>query len=383
MVNSASPPVPLVLSAVALFAIAVLGGSLALWFRSSRTKHDNYNNEPVSSTWSSSFVLNRANLFAGGVLLGVSVLHMLPDAIESSLGMMKAIAWYIAGCAFVVLLDQIVPHDHAHDHHDENSSGSENKTMPATNDIEQQQEQVHEATPLLSFSNAQEQERNSMGHEKSSGGLTESSSVASCQTCHSHSNDEVVEDVDTVYIELSSSNNQQQEELSKDTKTPQHPVSAMWSLWIALSLHSLLEGASLGAQSHNYLDLALGLFMHKGIVAFSVVMSSTSSSRASHRDSVSSCWFWLISFAIMTPLGIMMGWYWVARGSGTSSENDTDGPTAGVVAALAGGTFLYVAVFEMLLPAWQDVASKHSTSSVVQALVMVIVGMALVAVFAD
>ena len=110
----------------------------------------------------------------------------------------------------------------------------------------------------------------------------------------------------------------------------------------------------------DHVALACGVLLHKGIVAAAVS---------------SSLWHghvgWVSSFAAASPLGLGVGW---------ALTHDLDGPAAGVVAAVAGGTFLHVAVAELLFPAWKHAAR---TTPVVVRLGMIAVGLTLVWLVAD
>ena len=318
------PPLSLMLTALALFAVACAGGSLSLFLNGA---HD--------SSW-----LHYANLVAAGVLMGVSVFHMLPDALDScSTG--QALGVYALGFIVVSLLDKVLSHEH--EHHQE---GSE-ETQPQRQDEEEAI--VNEKSPLLN---------KAMKRETSF--ETDTSSTVSCVSCQQGDHEDALlsedgEEDEAVQVAFSE---QERYQTSKHTT-----VASAWSLWLALSVHSLLEGASLGAQPDR-LDLALGLFLHKGLVAFSV----TTSWRYAYAKNQ---YLWMglcLSFAAMTPIGVLLGW--------TLMKEHQEGTTDGIVAALAGGTFLYVGVGELLLPAW-----KKSSGGVL-AVLAVAAGLGLVAVFA-
>lgn len=75
-------------------------------------------------------------------------------------------------------------------------------------------------------------------------------------------------------------------------------------LGAALSLHSILEGLALGSQStlHSSEDIMLAIFAHKGLAAYALGASLMDS-----RTSAKRFWMIVLSFAIASPLGILMG----------------------------------------------------------------------------
>lgn len=339
-------PLLLSLIALALFTVACLGGSLSLCLGSATTR-----------THDSALFVDFANLVVAGVLLGVSVFHMLPDALKSSsLTTSQAVGVYVLGFLVVSLLDKIFTHEHHHhDNHQEEVAGDDDA------DKQRQQSQpdeelATEASPLLSDKDSEQ--------ESSFG--TDSSSAFSCLSCRHEEEDKGVsmqqpkEEPNGVYVSFSDLQQQQDPPSSEEQEKPSQPTShkmttaSAWSLWLALSLHSLLEGAPLGAQPDR-LDLALGLFLHKGLVAFSVTTSWR------QQPSVILWMFLCLTFFVMTPVGMFLGWKFMQEHQ--HQDDQEDNMVDGIVAALAGGTFLYVGINELLLPAWQHTASGTSTTS--------------------
>jgi len=295
--------------------------------------------------------LNYANLLAAGVLIGVSAFHMLPDALEScSTG--QALGVYVLGFIVVAFLDTVLSHDHHHA-----SQGGVNQQLSQERYKDEEEANASENAPLL-MDKALEREISF---------ATDASSTISCVSCQQGDHEDVLLSgqvvEDDLYVAFSGENNREREAMYPSNRTT---IASAWSLWLALSVHSLLEGASLGA--HDRLDLALGLFLHKGLVAFSV----TASWRQTCLKSQQYSYLWMVlclSFAAMTPVGIFLGW--------TLMKDHQEGTTDGIVAALAGGTFLYVGVGELLLPAWQKSSYR------VLAVLAIAAGLGLVALFAS
>ena len=110
-----------------------------------------------------------------------------------------------------------------------------------------------------------------------------------------------------------------------------HPAFAILA-WLMLSVHSLVLGTALGL-SHEYgliIMLFLAIITHKWAESFAIAMQLNKSSLTAKKSAI----FFLI-FALMTPLGIFIGWYF-GRGVETNSLID---PT---LIAVSAGTFLYL-----------------------------------------
>jgi len=292
---------------------------------------------------------------AAGVLMGVSVFHMLPDALASCSNV-QALGVYVLGFIFVTLLDTVLSHD------DQNADEDRTPPLPPSSQQEQRCKDeeianVNENSPLL-LEKALERETSF---------ATDGSSTVSCLSCQQGDHEEVSLSGQvmegSLYVAFSDKNHCEPQTLQSSKNST---MASAWSLWLALSVHSLLEGASLGAQPDR-LDLALGLFLHKGLVAFSVTTSwhQICLNHQQYR------YVWVVlclSFAAMTPFGIILGW--------TLMKDHLEGRADGIVAALAGGTFLYVGVGELLLPSWKK------TSDRVLAVLAVAAGLGLAALLA-
>ena len=104
----------------------------------------------------------------------------------------------------------------------------------------------------------------------------------------------------------------------------------------ALCVHSILEGMALGAQKtiKDSEDIMIAIVAHKGLAAYALG-SSVIDSKVSSRK------FWTVVglFSVATPVGIFFGYILTEVSSGSS---------AAALSALASGTFLYVAVMEVI-----------------------------------
>lgn len=109
-------------------------------------------------------------------------------------------------------------------------------------------------------------------------------------------------------------------------------------LLIVLSAHSIIAGMALGLQPEAAAALIVmfGILFHKGSAAFALIVTSYA---AGNRK----LWQTLGLFSVMTPLGIVLG---------TVTGEVLEGRAAlifeGSFNALAAGTFIYVAVMDVL-----------------------------------
>jgi zinc transporter ZupT len=129
---------------------------------------------------------------------------------------------------------------------------------------------------------------------------------------------------------------------------PRKPLAFATSVLLAAALcvHSILEGMALGAQSSikDSEDIMIAIAAHKGLAAYALGSSVIDSK-------VSSKKFWTVVglFSFATPLGIFLGYALteVASGSGGAA-----------LSALASGTFLYVAMMEVIPKELADPAHR-------------------------
>ena len=129
---------------------------------------------------------------------------------------------------------------------------------------------------------------------------------------------------------------------------PLTPVAAL--VFVALSFHSIMEGLAMGAQLTPAWDIFAAIVAHKALAGFALGQELLSHHMSRQRLCTS-----ILVFAGMTPLGVLLGW-WTTR---LSLENPTHGDAtesaaSGICVALAGGTFLFVAVMEIIPQEMQD-----------------------------
>lgn len=110
-----------------------------------------------------------------------------------------------------------------------------------------------------------------------------------------------------------------------------HPSFAILA-WVMLSIHSLVLGTALGF-SHDYaivIMLFLAIITHKWAESFAIAVQLNKSSLSGGKSLI----FYTI-FALMTPLGIFIGWF-TDQGLETKSLLDP------ILISISAGTFLYL-----------------------------------------
>lgn len=110
-----------------------------------------------------------------------------------------------------------------------------------------------------------------------------------------------------------------------------HPAFAILA-WLMLSFHSLVLATALGF-SHEYpivIMLFLAIITHKWAESFAIAVQLNKSSLKTNTSILL-----FIVFALMTPLGIFIGWYF-EQGVETHSLFDP------MLIAISAGTFLYL-----------------------------------------
>ncbi|MFC3908513.1 ZIP family metal transporter [Legionella dresdenensis] len=110
-----------------------------------------------------------------------------------------------------------------------------------------------------------------------------------------------------------------------------HPSFAILA-WAMLSIHSLMLGAALGVNHSNsvVIMLFLAIITHKWAESFAIAVQLNKSSLSRAQSLI-----FFLSFSMMTPLGIFIGWYF-GRGIETNSLFDP------ILIAASAGTFLYL-----------------------------------------
>lgn len=121
-------------------------------------------------------------------------------------------------------------------------------------------------------------------------------------------------------------------------------------LLVVLSFHSILAGAALGAEDSaaNSIVLLMAVVAHKGSASFALT-SGLLRAPAGEAGSARSVWGLLLVFALMTPLGILLG-----TGLQEILDRDAARVSEAVFDAFAAATFVYVATLEIIGPEFRS-----------------------------
>lgn len=141
-------------------------------------------------------------------------------------------------------------------------------------------------------------------------------------------------------------------------------------LFLVLSIHSLITGFALGIEDGGVAALALliAVLAHKGTATFALGLKVRPVCSSSTQFGMR-----MLAFSLTTPLGVLVGLLMLSRLSQTSAPM-----VEGIFDALAAGTFIYVAVFEILA---KEFRSKEHGFSLVLSMVMGATLMAIVALW--
>lgn len=126
--------------------------------------------------------------------------------------------------------------------------------------------------------------------------------------------------------------------LGREEEERTRPPFYAFVLLVVLSVHSIIAGMALGLQPEAAAALIVmfGILFHKGSAAFALIVTAHS---AGNRKLWQTLWL----FSVMTPLGIVLGTV-----AGEVLEGRASLVFEGSFNALAAGTFVYVAVMDVL-----------------------------------
>ena len=141
-------------------------------------------------------------------------------------------------------------------------------------------------------------------------------------------------------------------------------------LMLTLSIHSVITGIALGLEDHivSAAAIILAVLAHKSTAAMALAISFNRESIPQNRTRNL---LWM--FYLMTPLGVVMGTFW-----STLLEGWEEALFEGIFDALAAGTFLYIAIVDILT---EEFLSGHHRWSLFIATILGFAIMALVAVW--
>ena len=257
---------------VVIFVLGLGGGLLPLYLRS-LTKTDAF--------------MSLLNAFSGGIFLTTGLTHILPHVVESGAKVDYGeyplpYALVMLGYMAIFMVERVLFHSHAH-----------------TLETEDEHDQVHEL------------------HNHSHGGHDNGHGHGHGGHGHGHGNGDESKLMPPV---------------SKKTN-PNAFINSL-VLLVAISMHAILAGISLGMQSSrsNLITIMVAICSHKAPAAFSIGSKFIRNGMAFRQVLML-----VVIFSLVTPLGIAIG-----IGVGTSSPM-----AALILEGLAAGTFIYVGAAEI------------------------------------
>jgi zinc transporter 1/2/3 len=242
--------------------------------------------------------LGLMNAFSGGIFLSAGLTHILPHVLEASASVKWSPSAYPLPYALVTLgymmiffVERVLFHTHGHalEHDDEHGHGH----------------------------------NHGHGH---GGDETAGADVEDANEKHSHSHGR-------------NPTKDKKKTMSKDDMAP-------YVLLIAISLHAILAGVSLGVQSSktNVTTVAVAIMSHKAPAAFSIGFAFYKSGVTAFRNICAI----MFAFSMVTPIGIAIG---VAIGSSS--------PIASLILeGLAAGSFIYVGATEIATDEFETSTEK-------------------------
>ena len=272
------------------------------------------------------------NMMASGVLLGASLIHLLPGAqnlFDASEVGEYPWASFICGCTFTLFL-MLEESMHLFLKYDADDKDSNNNTNQS----------ICRASTILSAGRcdtARTTNYQAIDEDLPTNFLRHQSDC--CSHSHSHVDRRSDRAVSSSWLNASFASNQEHHHHDEHLDKHLHG-SALSSvaLMLALSIHSILEGFSLGlADSRTALSTAVAILLHKVFAGYALGSALTAASDSIH-DKV---YLTMISiFALSTPLGIIIA---VAM-SESLSLNDA---IVAMFQAAVAGTFLYISIIEV------------------------------------
>ena len=297
-----------------------------------------------------------ANAMAGGIFLGAGLLHIIPEATEmfnsgkeSSHSDFPWIPFTVMmSFAMILFLDRIVlpgHHGHGHNHHHVEEKPSEKDEQKDEIGIELEHENEHE-------------------HH--------------CHHNHDCQNDEQLlsKPVDEKQLELASEHPERKPYLAKpfevrisqvepiqhgnrtgspdtrlsqaDNNTPSTPepqndantkkednVLGPYAILFAMGLHAVFEGLALGLMGNmaSFLGFLLAIVFHKWAESMAVGINFLKHKVTKWKRLIAFC-----IFALLTPTGVVIGLL----------LEKTNEQAKGIVLAVSGGTFIYIAIAEII-----------------------------------
>lgn len=131
------------------------------------------------------------------------------------------------------------------------------------------------------------------------------------------------------------------------TKAAKHEaVMKAWVFFVALSIHSVMDGLSLGAEVDlkRFYAILIAVLAHKAFDGIALGVPVYLAQMPPLQT-----WASLLFCAFMTPLGIGIGWGATAAATGTQATL-----AKAVIVSISAGSFLYISIMELLPASLHD-----------------------------
>jgi len=280
-------------------------------------------------------MMSWSNSFAGGVFLGAGLIHLLPESTKAFAdlgidfgGIPMAHLLAASGFLFVFLIEKVIflgPHGHEHGHgHSHGHSHSHSGTKR-----EDDRADLIQGNPNL---NNRESSVRIM--------LEETNTIPSPQDSPKSG---VTIVPDTILVDTPPSPNQ----------SPDEGKSLMLAvlLMLVLSVHSFISGLTVGVLQKLDLIVSIGIAIisHKWIEAFALGISLTKANLRGKQFAK-----YVLLYSIMEPLGVLLGIALQVVFSHRAAEI-----IESIVSGIAGGTFIYISLVDILLPEFESPTDKY------------------------
>ncbi|XP_064625901.1 zinc transporter ZIP1-like [Lineus longissimus] len=265
-------------------------------------------------------ILNYLNFVAGGVFLGLILLHMVPEVTEEMAESLEAQGIHThfpfgpflvaIGLITFVVLEQIVMYCKGNDHQGKQAYGNHgnHETFTSQDNLE-----AEETTGLSTT--FKHQKRHHRSYEAIP--VEESAYIDDAHLLHDH---------------VETSNN----------GPGRNSLLRTYALLVALSLHAIFDGMVIGFQDTESLlwELFVAIIFHKILVAFSL---GSRLLKAKQQLSVKHYFGLIVVFCLMSPIGGT-----IAALLADYSKSPALKLTETILTALAAGSFMFVTFFEIL-----------------------------------
>ena len=313
-------------------------------------------------------VLSFLSCVAGGVFMGTSLLHLLPEVDEVARRVVTArggdphfpLAAFIAGCGLFFIM--LVEHCVMQLQHHHGDVPYESLTGSASGG---------EDTPLTAATQPPGSATDTCGLAEE-GGYGATKDLSASAKCKSQMEDSLLHRVLHEQIEKKGSTSNSPHVTVTESDGCVHVVHASHHhhhhsnvqqvqglrslvLLLALSLHSIFEGLALGLQTSaaQVWSLFAAVTLHKAIMAFTMGLQF-----AENLPKISRVLIFMIFFSFMAPMGVAIGTIVTELAAGEAGSTDV---ASLVLQGLATGTFIYVTFFEVLP---KEVGQDHNVLKV-------------------